>query len=78
MGNSYATEVGIGRYDAFTGAVMLGDGEGNFEVFRGGDCGFLADKDARSLAKVKLEGEEFLYLVGNNADSLRVFVRQEN
>ncbi len=73
VGNSYATEVGIGRYDAFTGALMLGNGEGDFEVRRGAECGFLADKDARSLVKVALKGGDFLYLVGNNADSLGVF-----
>ena len=75
VGNSYATEVGIGRYDAFTGALMLGDGQGNFEVKRGAECGFLADKDARSLAKVALEEGKFLYLVGNNSDSLGVYIR---
>ncbi|MFK7903920.1 MAG: VCBS repeat-containing protein, partial [Chitinophagales bacterium] len=65
IGNSYATEVGIGRYDAFTGALMLGDGAGDFEVLRGAECGFLADKDAKSLVRVELKGGAFLYLVGN-------------
>ena len=76
VGNSYATEVGIGRYDAFTGALMLGNGKGEFEIKRGAACGFVADKDARSLAKLRLASGKELYLVGNNSDSLQIFIKK--
>ena len=78
VGNSYATEVGIGRYDAFTGAVMLGNGKGDFEIKRGAECGFVADKDARSLVKVGLTSGDNIYIVGNNSDALQIFTKTKS
>ena len=73
VGNSYATEVNIGRYDAFTGAYMEGDGKGNFKIQNGIQSGFYADKDARNIATIKTANGEELILVGNNSDYLQVF-----
>ncbi|MEL7532397.1 MAG: VCBS repeat-containing protein, partial [Bacteroidota bacterium] len=73
IGNSYATEVKTGRYDAFTGACMLGNGDGTFSVLRGAESGFLADKDARKIKKIKIKNDQYAYLVANNADSLDCF-----
>ena len=73
VGNSYATEVKTGRYDAFTGACMLGNGDGTFTVLRGAESGFLADKDARKIKKIKISKDQYAYLVANNADSLDCF-----
>ena len=78
VGNSYATEVGIGRYDAFTGALLLGKGQGNFVIERGADCGFVADKDAKTLVKINLANKKALFIVGNNADSLQTFINVQN
>ena len=72
IGNAYNTEVSIGRYDAFTGAVLLGDGAGHFEVLKGAASGFLADKFAQRLVAVQ-SGQQELVLVANNSDSLQVF-----
>jgi len=76
IGNDYSTDVTIGRYDAFTGAVLLGDGTGSFKVERGATSGFLANKNAQNMIKVLLgtdtESGEFIW-VGNNSDSLQVF-----
>lgn len=73
VGNDYSTEVSQGAYDAFTGAYLQGDGKGHFEVFRGNDCGFLADKDARSLVQLYLPNNNSIYVVGNNSDTLQTF-----
>ena len=73
IGNSYATEVNIGRYDAFTGAYMEGDGKGNFKIQNGIESGFYADKDARNIATIKSATGGELILVGNNSDKLQVF-----
>lgn len=73
IGNSYATEVGQGRYDAFTGAIMWGNGHGKFDIKRGADCGFKADKDAKSLIKIQFEKNKKTYLVGNNSAKLQGF-----
>ena len=75
VGNSYTTEVGQGYYDAFTGAFLKGDGKGQFEVLRGNECGFLADKDARTIEKCILDkNDQPLFLVGNNSDTLQTFM----
>ena len=76
VGNDYSTDVTIGRYDAFTGAVLLGDGKGSFEVRRAAISGFLADKNAQNMIKVQLgtntTSDQFFW-IGNNSDSLQVF-----
>ena len=72
IGNSYSTDVSIGRYDAFSGAVMLGLGNGEFKVKNGNESGFLADKDARSLVGLDV-GEKRVFVVGNNDDRAQVF-----
>ena len=72
VGNDYSTEITIGRYDAFTGAILLGKGNGEFSVKRGGEIGFVADKNARNLIEIESDGES-LILIGNNSDSLQIF-----
>ncbi|MEM9718402.1 MAG: FG-GAP-like repeat-containing protein [Bacteroidota bacterium] len=73
VGNSYATEVKTGRYDAFTGATMLGKKGGDFHLIRGSQNGFFCDKNSRKIEKICIVGSRPLYLVANNADSLQVF-----
>ncbi|MEO1262768.1 MAG: VCBS repeat-containing protein [Bacteroidota bacterium] len=73
IGNNYATEVAIGRYDAFTGALLLGDGKGNFKIERGATSGFLTDKDTRDILKINSVKKGALILVANNSDSLQIF-----
>ncbi|NHF61461.1 VCBS repeat-containing protein [Flavobacteriaceae bacterium TP-CH-4] len=76
IGNDYSTDVTIGRYDAFSGAVLEGDGTGNFKVPRGTTSGFLANKNAQNMIQVQLgknaDNGEYIW-VGNNSDSLQVF-----
>ncbi|MFK7924529.1 MAG: VCBS repeat-containing protein [Bacteroidia bacterium] len=74
VGNSYATEVKTGRYDAFTGACLMGNGDGTFRVLRGAESGFLADKDARKIGKIQLQKDHYAYIVANNADSMDCFI----
>jgi hypothetical protein len=72
IGNDYGNEVFSGRYDAFTGLVLTGDGQGNFKILLSGESGFLVNGDAKAL--VKLKGlSEYLILATQNLDSLRVF-----
>lgn len=72
IGNDYGNEVFSGRYDACTGIVLLGDGQGNFEQVPSLVSGFLVDGDAKALAKIKgVAGE--LIIATQNTDSLRIF-----
>ncbi len=74
VGNAYATEVGIGRYDASTGAALINNG-GEFLVLRGADFGMIADKDARQLVHILSKEKGDLYIVANNSDSLQTFLK---
>jgi hypothetical protein len=72
IGNDYGNEVFAGRYDAVTGLVLLGDGNGAFEVVPSSKSGFLVEGDAKSLVKLsRLKGD--LFIATQNRDSLKVF-----
>jgi len=73
VGNSYATEVAIGRYDAFKGLVLLGDGAGGFEPQAQGTTGFQINKDAKGIAHFFDTDQRLIYLVTSNSDSLKIF-----
>jgi len=77
VGNSYATEVVIGRYDAFIGAVLLGNGKGGFEINMGSKSGFKVDSDARSIEEINLADGQKTWVVGSNQDSLRCFEKRK-
>jgi hypothetical protein len=72
IGNSYATEVSTGRYDACIGLYFRGDGNGNFVSTPVQKSGFVADKDGKGLSRLVLGDGRQLILVGNNNDSLTV------
>ncbi len=48
--NYFATPVGIDRYDAARGLVLLGDGKGGFRVLTAAESGIVVDGDARAAA----------------------------
>jgi len=66
VGNFYGAEVVIGRYDAFNGLLLKGDGRLNFVSVPHYLSGFKADKDAREVVKVNQPNGNPLVLVGNN------------
>lgn len=72
VGNSYAPEVAIGRYDAFKGEVMLGNGKGSFHRLNFSNSGFIVDGDAKGLVLAHLGGARTLIATQNN-DSVSVF-----
>lgn len=72
VGNDYGNEVFVGRYDAFNGLILLGDGKGNFSAKTSAETGFYVPGDAKSL--VKLTGDKAdLFITAQNRDSLKVF-----
>jgi hypothetical protein len=75
VGNSYATETAIGRYDALKGLLLQGDGRGHFQVIPASESGFFIDSDAKGLAKLMDVHGQVLYMVTSNQDSLKVFQR---
>ena len=72
IGNDYGNEVFAGRYDAFTGLVLSGNGKGFFEVIPAAKSGFYVGGDAKALARLSSKNGELL-IATQNKDSLRVF-----
>ncbi|MFZ6011070.1 MAG: VCBS repeat-containing protein [Bacteroidota bacterium] len=70
VGNDYGNEVFSGRYDAFTGLILLGDGTGNFQVAATG--GLQVTGDAKALGRLHATGGD-LFIATQNLDSVRVF-----
>ena len=73
VGNDYGNEVFAGRYDAFTGLVLLGDGRGSFSSMLSATSGFYVPGDAKALVKINDGVGTPLVVAGQNRDSIRVF-----
>ncbi|MEL7220876.1 MAG: FG-GAP-like repeat-containing protein, partial [Bacteroidota bacterium] len=71
IGNDYATEVGIGRYDAFQGALLQING-GKVNVRTAQQTGFKAEWDARAISEVEVNNKKVI-IVGNNSGPLQFF-----
>jgi enediyne biosynthesis protein E4 len=70
VGNDYGNEPTYGRYDAFTGLVLLGDGQGAFRILGSRESGFFVDKDAKGLALLAGKYDDYI-IATQNRDSLR-------
>jgi len=73
VGNFYSSEVSIGRYDALTGLVLLGDGTGSFHAMNPLQSGFKVEGDAKSLTFLPLAQGQSLWLIGNNDKQMQAF-----
>jgi hypothetical protein len=60
-GNDYGTEVSTGRYDAFSGLMLKGDGKGGFKPLSILQSGLYIPGDGKAL--VKLQGAKGQYLL---------------
>ena len=72
VGNSYAPDAHVGRYDAFIGQALLDDGTGQFRPLTLGESGFHVDTDAKDIIQLNRNGKP-AWVVASNNDSLRVF-----
>ena len=73
VGNSHAVDTRTGWDDASVGAVLLGDGTGQFRYMSGAASGFYVDGDPKAVAELVLDDTHSLVLVTQNDDSLKVF-----
>ena len=76
VGNSYATEVSSGQYDASQGLLLKGDGKGDFSLINTIEAGFVAKDDARAIARVNGVTHPF-YLISNNDGTLQKYRHQK-
>ena len=75
VGNDYGNEVFAGRYDAFTGLILKGDGKGNFRPYRSYDSGFMVSGDAKALVKLNGANNKEIILATQNRGPLKAFTR---
>jgi hypothetical protein len=73
VGNDYGTEVFTGRYDAFTGLYLRGNGKGGFAPVSTAKSGFFVEGNAKGMAQLFDASGQKLTLVAQNNDSLRIF-----
>ena len=77
IGNNYGNEVFIGRYDAFNGGLLKGDGKGNFEMISTLESGFLVPGDAKDMITLKnAQGQNDYIIVTQNRDNIKVFQKK--
>jgi hypothetical protein len=77
IGNDFGNEVFSGKYDAFTGQVLLGNGKGVFSSIGSAKSGFYVPGDGKALVKIQL-AQGPLFVASQNKDSLKVFVPQKS
>ncbi|HPM32330.1 MAG TPA: VCBS repeat-containing protein, partial [Chryseolinea sp.] len=72
VGNDFGNEVFAGRYDAFTGLLLLGNGKGEFSVSTSAENGFYVPGDAKGFAKLATPKAD-IFIATQNLDSVKVF-----
>jgi hypothetical protein len=76
VGNDFGNEIISGRYDALNGAVLLGDGKGEFKSLSSMQSGFIVPGDAKALARLSGKDHD-IFIATQNRDSLKIFVNNQ-
>jgi len=71
-GNDYGTEVLTGRYDAFTGLILAGNGNGEFSPLSMRESGVNISGDAKGLIKLNTGNNSYLLIASQNNGPLRL------
>lgn len=72
-GNDYGNEVTDGRYDAFNGLMMKGDGNGNFKPLPINQSGIYIPGDGKALVKLQGAKGDYLLAASQYRDVMKVF-----
>jgi hypothetical protein len=72
-GNDYGTEVGIGRYDAFNGLLLRGDGAGGFAPQSILQSGIYIPGNGKALVKLRGSSGAYLIAASQNKDDLKLY-----
>ena len=72
-GNSYASQVQTGHYDALWGVYLKGDGKGNFTPANLSESGFFVKGDGKALARIQMADGKELILASRNSGTLLAF-----
>jgi hypothetical protein len=77
-GNDYGTEVTTGRYDAFNGLMLKGDGKGNFEPRTILQSGIYIPGNGKALVKLTGANGRYLLAASQYKDAMKVFELKRN
>jgi len=72
-GNDFGTEVGTGRYDAFNGLLLKGDGKGNFKPLTILQSGIYIPGDGKGLVKLMGAKDKYLMAAVQNRGPLKIY-----
>ncbi len=72
-GNDYGTELTVGRYDAFNGLMLKGDGKGNFKPLSILQSGVYIPGDGKALVRLTGAGNKYLIAASQNRSAMKVF-----
>ncbi|MEO5682466.1 MAG: FG-GAP-like repeat-containing protein [Chitinophagaceae bacterium] len=72
-GNDFGNEVTNGRYDAFNGLLMTGDGNGSFAATNALESGIYIPGDGKALIQLKTTGNNYLIVASQNKGPLKIF-----
>lgn len=72
-GNDFGNEVSNGRYDAFNGLLLTGDGKGQFKTVELSRSGLFIPGDGKALVKLKGPRNTLLLAASENRGPLRLF-----
>ncbi|GAB3166901.1 VCBS repeat-containing protein [Telluribacter humicola] len=73
-GNNYGSETSIGRYDAFYGLVLKGDGKGGFQPLLPQQSGFCIGGDAKGAVRLADAKGQLMITASQNRDQLKFFI----
>ena len=72
-GNDFGTEVTTGRYDAFNGLMLKGNGKGGFTPLTIQQSGIYIPGDGKALVKLRGAGGEYMIAASQHTDNLKLF-----
>jgi hypothetical protein len=77
-GNDFGTELTTGRYDAFNGLMMKGDGKGDFKPLSILQSGIYIPGNGKALVKLAGAHGEYLLAASQNRDIMKIFELKRN
>jgi hypothetical protein len=72
-GNDYGTEVSTGRYDAFNGLMLKGDGKGGLKPLTIMQSGIYIPGDGKALVKLQGGNGKYLLAATQYKDAMKIF-----
>ena len=73
IGNDYGTEVGTGRYDAFNGLLLKGNGAGGFTPLSILQSGIYIPGNSKALVKLQSSSGNYLVAASQNRGAIKLY-----